>query len=147
MAALDDPCLVSQPEPGASWPLTLPLRPRPLHHGQSETVLLSQWEQATRGIGSLLLAKMGYKGGGLGRAQQGIAAALEATRLKPRAGLGVDPGGGVKEGRKSKRKRSGKERRTGRAAKAAFEVRQAERARQSELEARTSNTGGWVEMG
>ena len=47
-----------------------------------------------------LLAQMGFKGSGhgLGRAQQGVEQALQATQLKRGAGLGLDGGAGVKEG-------------------------------------------------
>lgn len=45
-----------------------------------------------------MLASMGYKGGGLGRSQHGIAAPLEAAQLKKGAGLGVEPAGGLREG-------------------------------------------------
>lgn len=84
---------------------------------QSETALFHEFEKHSRGIGSKLLAKMGFKGSGLGKRQQGIAAALTTVRLKPRAGLGVAPAGGTKEGRKRRRKQSGRERRAGKAAK------------------------------
>lgn len=47
-----------------------------------------------------LLAGMGYRGAGhgLGRRQHGIEHALQARRLKPGAGLGVDSGKGIEEG-------------------------------------------------
>ncbi len=43
---------------------------------------------------------MGYRGAGhgLGRQQHGIEHALQARRLKPGAGLGVESGKGVEEG-------------------------------------------------
>lgn len=47
-----------------------------------------------------LLAGMGYRGAGhgLGRRQHGVEHALQARRLKPGAGLGVDGGKGIEEG-------------------------------------------------
>lgn len=65
---------------------------------QTETRLFFASEAHSRGIGSKLLARMGFRGHGhgLGAQQQGIQQALEATLLKKGAGLGVDGGKGVR---------------------------------------------------
>lgn len=49
-----------------------------------------------------MLASMGYKGGGLGRGQHGMAAPLEAAQLKKGAGLGAEPGHATREGEASR---------------------------------------------
>lgn len=68
-------------------------------HGFSTSVaLMPCLSSALAGV--QLLATMGYRGAGhgLGRQQHGIEHALQARRLKPGAGLGVDGGKGVEEG-------------------------------------------------
>eukprot|EP00743_Colponemidia_sp_Colp-15_P011118 GILK01012352.1.p1 GENE.GILK01012352.1~~GILK01012352.1.p1 ORF type:complete len:591 (+),score=113.93 GILK01012352.1:138-1910(+) len=78
----------------------------------ASTVLVSPefgaWEAYTRGIGSKLLAKMGYiKGQGLGRHGKGIVTPVEAQILDPRKGLDFDENGDG-ERKKKKRRRGGK---------------------------------------
>ncbi|KAI3435825.1 hypothetical protein D9Q98_001883 [Chlorella vulgaris] len=109
---------------------------------QTETNLFFESEAHSRGIGSKLLAGMGFRGQGhgLGRQQQGMQQALQATRLKRGAGLGVDGGSGIREG-KAKRKRSGKQRRRDKATQAGLEQRQAKRQAQQELERQTGSQG------
>ena len=55
---------------------------------QTDTAHFASWEEGTRGIGSKLLASMGYvKGAGLGRNQAGTANPLAVGR----ASWAVDP--------------------------------------------------------
>eukprot|EP00884_Botryococcus_braunii_P022904 jgi/Botrbrau1/9298/Bobra.0111s0023.1 len=61
--------------------------------GQTETVRFAGWEAYTRGIGSKLMASMGYvAGSGLGSQGRGMTAPVEVRLLGPRAGLGADEG-------------------------------------------------------
>ncbi len=54
-----------------------------------------------------MLAGMGYKGGGLGRNQHGLALPLEAAQLKKGAGLGVDASGhATREGKRAPQQQS-----------------------------------------
>ncbi|KAL4422140.1 hypothetical protein ABPG77_006829 [Micractinium sp. CCAP 211/92] len=107
---------------------------------QSETTLFFSSEAHSRGIGSKLLARMGFKAGrGLGRQQQGLQQALQAAPMKRGAGLGVEGGGGAKEGKK--KRRSGKQRRRHKAAEAREGVKDAAAAKQAELEKKTGSVG------
>ncbi|KAK9813258.1 hypothetical protein WJX72_011523 [[Myrmecia] bisecta] len=73
---------------------------------QTDTAHFAAWETHTRGIGSKLLAGMGYiRGNGLGRAGRGVVAPLEVQMLRAGAGLGSAGGaGGTREGRKKRRR-------------------------------------------
>ncbi|DBB17994.1 hypothetical protein WJX82_004577 [Trebouxia sp. C0006] len=79
---------------------------------QTDTAHFAGWEGSTRGIGSKLLAGMGYvKGLGLGRTRLGMANPLAVTLYAPGAGLGSAPAALASErspgGKASKRKRGG----------------------------------------
>ncbi|KAL4458446.1 hypothetical protein ABPG75_013311 [Micractinium tetrahymenae] len=107
---------------------------------QSGTTLFFSSEAHSRGIGSKLLAKMGFRAGrGLGRQQQGLQQALQAAPMRRGAGLGVESGGGAKEG--GKKRRSGKQRRRHKAAEAREAAKDAAASKQAELEKETGSVG------
>ncbi|PRW59634.1 zinc finger CCCH domain-containing 18 [Chlorella sorokiniana] len=108
---------------------------------QTDTALFFPSEKHSRGIGSKLLATMGYRGSGhgLGRRQHGVEHALQARRLKPGAGLGVDGGKGLEEGKR--KRKGGKQRRRDKALREGEQRHKAAEQVQRELERRTGNEG------
>mmetsp|Transcript_18668 Transcript_18668/g.39255 ORF Transcript_18668/g.39255 Transcript_18668/m.39255 type:complete len:745 (-) Transcript_18668:1189-3423(-) len=51
--------------------------------------VIGDWERHTQGIGSRLLSKMGFSGGGLGANEQGMTISVEVKVRPERAGLGT----------------------------------------------------------
>ncbi|TPX37452.1 hypothetical protein SmJEL517_g00583 [Synchytrium microbalum] len=76
-----------------------------IHFATESGESLGEWEQHTKGIGSKLLAKMGYRAGmGLGRDNQGIVTPIEADIRVSKRGLGAEEIQKTKKKRKRKKK-------------------------------------------
>eukprot|EP00891_Asterochloris_glomerata_P006648 jgi/Astpho2/6648/Aster-05009 len=74
---------------------------------QTDTAHFAAWEEHTRGIGSKLMAGMGYVSGrGLGSSRPGRVAPLEVHLRRPGSGLGHGPA--AAPGQAKKRKRGGR---------------------------------------
>ncbi|KAK9790312.1 hypothetical protein WJX73_002014 [Symbiochloris irregularis] len=73
---------------------------------QTDTVHFADWESHTRGIGSALMARMGYvQGSGLGASGEGMSQPLQMQRLRTKAGLGTEDIKQASAGKKRKRSR------------------------------------------
>lgn len=90
--------------------------------------VLASWERHTRGIGSKLLASMGFQAGkGLGVSQQGMVTPLEVVLGSAKAGLGAAGQAKVQEGgdtsqRRTRRRAQRAQQRRERAAQAQHEA-------------------------
>ncbi|CAL8464586.1 g4121 [Coccomyxa elongata] len=103
---------------------------------QTDTIHFATWEAHTRGVGSKLMAAMGYrKGAGLGRDKEGNAAPIEVQMLRKGAGLGLE------EGQPKRRIRGGERSRRRKLVDAAKAAREAGRDAQTQLEIDTGQPG------
>ncbi|DBA87566.1 hypothetical protein WJX77_000422 [Trebouxia sp. C0004] len=113
---------------------------------QTDTAHFADWENTTRGIGSKLLAGMGYvKGVGLGRTRLGMANPLAVSLYPPGAGLGSAPAAVANErspgGKTSKRKRGGARARQKKFASKSRASKEQHRDAQNQHEIATGDTG------
>lgn len=103
---------------------------------QTDTIHFATWETHTRGVGSKLMAAMGYrKGAGLGRHKEGNDAPIEVQMLRKGAGLGLA------EGQPKKRIRGGERSRRKKLGDAAKAAREAGRDAQTQLEIDSGQPG------